>query len=84
VTEAQELEAAARRVLAAWGEWADTVCYDHHDEARAELRRSMWALAAALPDVTSLHCGHRFPDGTACALTDHSVPGLAALHGASA
>lgn len=26
-------------------------------------------------------CGHTYPDGTACALVDHTAPGLAEVHG---
>jgi hypothetical protein len=40
-------------------------------------------LAAADRDTAlrEAGCRHVFPDGTRCTLTDHSAPGLAAVHG---
>jgi hypothetical protein len=44
-----ELDEAARSVLVAWGDWAATVAYDHHNPKRVAMRRAMERLAAALP-----------------------------------
>jgi hypothetical protein len=85
------VDAAAVRLLAeverrieAWirhGEAvpSDVTTYDR-GIVHAELRMLIQDARAATTE-TPPACGHVYPDGTRCTLTDHSAPGLAAVHG---